>query len=61
MSIAENQGGLYTNLKLLRDTQGKAENNFFKTLGFEYYYIDEGHNIEKLISLFKEVKDKINR
>lgn len=58
MSIAENQGGLYTNLKLLRDTQGKAENNFFKTLGFEYYYIDEGHNIEKLISLFKEVKDQ---
>ena len=35
MSIAENHGGLYSNLKLLRDTKGQAENNFFKTLGFD--------------------------
>lgn len=34
MSIAENQGGLYQNLKLLRDTKGQSESNFFKTLGF---------------------------
>ncbi len=57
MSIAENQGGLYENLKLLRDTNGKAECNFFKSLGFEYYYIDEGHDIQKLIELFNKVKD----
>ena len=57
MSIAENHGGLYGNLKLLRDTNGQAENNFFKALGFEYHYIDEGHNIEKLIELFNKVKD----
>lgn len=57
MSIAENQGGLYENLKLLRDTNGKAECNFFKSLGFEYYYIDEGHDIQKLIELFNRVKD----
>ena len=57
MSIAENQGGLYKNLKLLRDTNGQAENNFFKALGFEYHYIEEGHNIEKLIELFNKVKD----
>lgn len=44
MSIAENHGGLYSNLKLLRDTKGQAENNFFKTLGFDYYYIDNGHD-----------------
>ena len=37
MSIAENAGGLYQNLKLLRDTKGCAELNFFKTLGFEYF------------------------
>lgn len=30
MSIAENYGGLYQNLKQLRDTDGKAENNFSK-------------------------------
>lgn len=57
MSIAENQGGLYENLKLLRNTNGKAECNFFKSLGFEYYYIDEGHDIQKLIELFNRVKD----
>lgn len=57
MSIAENQGGLYTNLKLLRETKGNAECNFFKSLGFDYHYIDEGHDIEKLISVFNKVKD----
>ena len=57
MSIAENQGGLYTNLKLLRDTKGQAELNFFKTLGFDYKYIDNGHDFDELIKTFKEVKD----
>ena len=57
MSIAENHGGLYSNLKLLRDTKGQAENNFFKTLGFDYYYIDNGHDFNKLISVFDRVKD----
>lgn len=57
MSIAENHGGLYDNLKLLRDTDGKAECNFFKALGFDYYYVAEGNNVEKLIETFKKVKD----
>ena len=57
MSIAENQGGLYTNLKLLRDTNGQAECNFFKSLGFDYYYVDNGNDIESLISTFSKVKD----
>lgn len=57
MSIAENQGGLYDNLKLLRDTNGQAELNFFKSLGFDYYYLAEGNNIEKLIETFEKVKD----
>ena len=57
MSIAENHGGLYSNLKLLRDTKGQAENNFFKTLGFDYYYIDNGHDFNELISVFHRVKD----
>lgn len=57
MSIAENHGGLYENLKLLRDTKGQAECNFFKSLGFEYCYLEEGNNIEKLIEIFKKVKD----
>lgn len=57
MSIAENHGGLYRNLKELRDTKGKAECNFFKSLGFDYLYVDEGNNIEKLIEAFHRVKD----
>ena len=57
MSIAENQGGLYDNLKLLRETNGKAECNFFKSLGFDYYYVNEGNNVEKLVETFESVKD----
>lgn len=56
MSIAENHGGLYKNLALLRETKGEAELNFFKALGFDYLYVDEGNNIEALIKAFKTVK-----
>lgn len=56
MSIAENHGGLYKNLKLLRETKGQAENNFFKTLGLDYVFVD-GHDIEALIETFSKVKD----
>lgn len=58
MSIAENHGGLYENLKLLRETNGNAECNFFKSLGFEYHYVSDGNNVEKLVEAFKNVKDK---
>ncbi len=57
MSIAKNQGGLYKNLEELRKTKGEAQNNFFKTLGFDYIYIEEGNNIEVLINEFKKIKD----
>lgn len=57
MSIAENHGGLYSNLRLLRETSGEAECNFFKAIGFNYHYIADGHNLEDLISVFQSVKD----
>lgn len=57
MSIAENYGGLYKNLQELKDSDGKCECNFFKSLGFDYIYVAEGNNIEKLIKAFQEVKD----
>ena len=57
MSIAENHGGLYKNLAELRKTNGMAENNLFKALGFEYHYVEEGNNIQALIEVFNEVKD----
>lgn len=57
MSIAENQGGLYENLALLRETNGKAELNYFKAFGFDYYYVENGNDVEDLIEAFESVKD----
>ncbi len=57
MSIAENQGGICNLLTELRENKGNVENNFFKALGYEYFYLDEGHDIQKLIELFNRVKD----
>lgn len=57
MSIAENHGGLYKNLKLLRETQGKASCNFFKSLGLDYIYIENGHDIPTFINEFEKIKD----
>ena len=57
MSIAPTNGGLYKNLAELRKTNGKAENNIFKAMGYDYYYLEEGNDVEKLIETFKKVKD----
>jgi 1-deoxy-D-xylulose-5-phosphate synthase len=57
MSIAENHGGLYRNLALLRQTKGQAECNYFRTFGFDYHYVEQGNDIEALIAAFRKVKD----
>lgn len=57
MSIAENHGGLYQNLKLLRETDGKAECNLFKAMHLDYVFVKEGNDIEKLTEAFRQVKD----
>ena len=57
MSIAENHGGLYQNLKLLRETNGQAECNLFKAFGLDYIYVDKGNDTAALIDAFKQVKD----
>lgn len=57
MSIAENHGGLYTNLRLLRETNGQAECNLFKALGFDYRYVSDGNSIEQMINVLQQVKD----
>lgn len=57
MSIAENHGGLYRNLKLLRESNGKAERNYFRTLGFDYLYVEQGNDVGSLIEAFRKVKD----
>lgn len=57
MSIAENHGGLYKNLRELRETEGKASCNFFKAMGFDYHYVKNGHDFNELIETFNKVKD----
>ncbi len=57
MSIAPNEGGIYANLRLLRKSDGSAELNFFKTMGFDYRYVSYGNDIATLIEVFESVKD----
>lgn len=57
MSIAENHGGIYKNLRALRESRGTCQHNWFKAWGFEYKYLEEGNDVEKLIEVFRSVKD----
>lgn len=57
MSIAENHGGLYKNLKQLRDTDGKSECNLFKSMGLDYVFVKDGNDIDSLITAFEQVKN----
>ncbi len=56
-SIAPNQGGLYANLKALRESKGTCEQNYFKDLGLDYVYVEDGHNLDALIETFTSVKE----
>lgn len=56
MSIAENHGGIYDDLRRLRETDGKSETNYFKSLGFDYRYVAYGNDIDSLVKAFEEVK-----
>lgn len=56
-SIAENHGGIYKNLAQLRETQGKAENNIFSAMGYDYRYVGDGNDVRALIDAFQSVKD----
>ena len=57
MSIAPVEGGIYNSLAKLRESNGQAKDNIFKSMGFDYYYVEEGNNVEKLIDVFKKIKD----
>ncbi len=56
-SIGENHGGYVFNLNELRATKGKAKDNFFEAIGFDYIYVEEGNDVLKLIEVFKTIKD----
>lgn len=57
MSIAENHGGLYQNLELLRQTNGTANCNYFRALGYDYHYVADGNNVAALIEAMQQIKD----
>lgn len=57
MSISPNVGSMYSHFKELRDTKGQCETNYFKIMGFDYYFVEDGHNIEELVKAFNTVKD----
>ena len=57
MSIAENHGGLYQNLRALRESHGTCKDNFFQALGFAYYYVADGHDYSSLLDTLQKVKD----
>lgn len=57
MSIAPVKGGIYNSLTKLRESNGTSEENIFKSMGFDYYYEENGNDVSKLIELFKKVKD----
>ena len=60
MSIAENHGGLYQNLKLLRESNGQAECNLFRAMGLDYYYVAQGNQVAAVIETLQKVKDSTN-
>lgn len=57
MSIAENHGGLYQNLRLLRETDGQAACNLFKAMGFAYAFVRDGNNLNEMMDALEAVKD----
>lgn len=57
MAIAEDHGGMYPHFRHLRETNGTASDNLFKAFGWDYVYVAEGNNVEKLIEAYKKVKD----
>lgn len=57
MSIAENHGGLYKNLKELRDSKGTCPCNLFKAMNLDYIYVEDGNDLETLIHTFYDIKD----
>lgn len=57
MSIAENHGGIYENLALLRRTDGQAPCNLFKAMGLDYRYVAYGNDVATLVGALEEVKD----
>lgn len=57
MSIAENHGGLYENLKKLRETKGAYPCNIFKAMNLDYIFVENGNNLKEITEVLKRVKN----
>lgn len=57
MAIAEPHGATTLHLAKLRETKGEAEDNYFRSLGFDYVFVEDGHKVESLVEAFTKVKD----
>ena len=44
-------------MEKLREKKGKAECNFFKAMGFDYHYVENGNDIKSMVDAFNMVKD----
>lgn len=55
-SIAENCGGLCSYLRSLCQAKAETEETFFRTLGFEYHFVKNGHDTQALMKAFKAVQ-----
>lgn len=56
-SIAENHGGMYRKFKELRETNGQAEDNFFRAMGLDYRFVADGNDVEAMIKALEDIKD----
>lgn len=56
MAIAENHGGLYDDLRRLRETNGTSETNYFRSLGYDYRFVPMGNDLQALIDAFRDVR-----
>lgn len=61
MSIPENHGSLCSKLMELRNHDGDLENNYFKSLGFDYIFVKNGHDIKDIIVALRKVKNSGKR
>lgn len=57
MSIAENHGGLYQNLRLLRESDGRASCNIFRAFGFDYIFVRDGNDFNEITDALEKVKN----
>ena len=55
-SVAENHGGLYAALKILRENGGRGE-NLFRGLNLDYRYLEEGNDVLRLTEALEQIRD----